>query len=168
MITLTGANMIEVSFYHLSKQTVDAALRALLERARGRGWRTVVQAASAARLKKIDAYLWSWPRDSFLPHGGVSDPDPASQPIYLTCDDTDNPNSAEIRFFVEGVALAPVLDSAAAPTQRAALIFDGSDSAELEDARAQWRELREAGYPLVYYQQNDDGKWIEKAREPKP
>ena len=30
------------------------------------------------------------------------------------------------------------------------------------------RELREAGYPLVYFQQNDDGKWIEKAREPKP
>lgn len=160
--------MIEVSFYHLTGRTVDMALQALLERARGRGWRSVVQAASAARLKQIDVYLWSYRRESFMPHGGAADPDPASQPIYLTCEDDDNPNAAEIRFFVESVALAPVLESEAAPTKRAALLFDGADAAELQDARAQWRELREAGYPLVYYQQNDDGKWIEKAREPKP
>lgn len=160
--------MIEVSFYHLTGRTVDSALQALLELARGRGWRAVVQAASASRLKKIDEYLWSYRRDSFLPHGGATDHDPTSQPVYLTCDDNDNPNSAEIRFFIEGAALAPVLDGASAPTVRAAILFDGNDAAELEDARSQWRELREAGYPLVYYQQNNDGKWIEKAREPKP
>lgn len=167
MVTFPGAVMIEVFFYHLSERKVDSALQLLLERARGRGWRAVVQAASAARLKKIDAYLWSYSRDSFLPHGGSADPDPKSQPIYLTCDDDENPNSAEIRFFIEGVAIAPVLDGMSAPSMRAALLFDGADEAELEDARAQWRELRDAGYPLVYYQQTDDGKWIEKAREPK-
>lgn len=160
--------MLEVSFYHLTGRTVESALQALLERARGRGWRAVIQTASAARLKKIDEYLWSYRRDSFLPHGGAGDPDPASQPIYLTCEEDDNPNDAEIRFFIEGVAIAPVLDSASAPTARAAILFDGSDAAELDDARTQWRELREVGYLLVYYQQNSDGKWIEKAREPKP
>lgn len=160
--------MIEVAFYHLTARTVESALQTLLERTRALGWRAVVQAASEGRLKKIDEYLWSWRRDSFLAHGTSRDPDPASQPIYLTCDDTENPNSADIRFFLESAALAPVLESDAAPTTRAALLFDGADAAELEDARTQWRELREAGYPLVYYQQNDDGKWIEKAREPKP
>jgi DNA polymerase-3 subunit chi len=160
--------MIEVSFYHLTSRTVDSALQALLERVQGRGWRAVVQASSSARLKQIDEHLWSYRRESFLPHGGAADPDPVSQPIYLTCKNDDNPNAAEIRFFVEGVALAPVLESDAAPTTRAALIFDGEDSTELQDARAQWRELRDAGYMLVYYQQNDDGKWVEKAREPKP
>lgn len=160
--------MIEVSFYHLTGRSVESALQALLELSRGRGWRAVVQAASLGRLKKIDEYLWSYRRESFFPHGGATDPDPASQPVYLTCEDDDNPNGAEIRFFVEGVALAPVLDGVAAPTIRAAILFDGADAAELEDARAQWRELREAGYKLVYYQQNDDGKWMEKAREPKP
>lgn len=143
-------------------------MQTLLERARARDWRAVVQAASPARLKKIDAYLWSWRPDSFIPHGDASDPDPASQPIYLTCDDNENPNNADIRFFVEGVALAPVLDGPAAPTARAVIIFDGDDPAEREDARAQWRELRDAGYSLIYYQQTDDGKWIEKAREARP
>lgn len=160
--------MIEVSFYHLTARTVESALQTLLERSQARGWRSVVQAVSAARLKKVDEHLWSYRRDSFLAHGTSNDPDPASQPIYLTCDDTENPNGADIRFFMESAALAPVLESEAAPTTRAALLFDGADSAELEDARAQWRELREAGYSLVYYQQNDDGKWVEKAREPKP
>lgn len=160
--------MIEVSFYHLTGRTVESALLALLERSRGRGWRAVVQAASVARLKKIDEYLWSYRRDGFFPHGGANDPDPGTQPVYLTCEDDDNPNDSEIRFFVEGVALAPVLDGVSAPTIRAAILFDGADEAEVEDARAQWRELRDSGYKLVYYQQNHDGKWIEKAREPKP
>ena len=111
--------MIEVAFYHLTARTVESALQTLLERTRARGWRAVVQAASEGRLKKIDEYLWSWRRDSFLAHGTSRDPDPASQPIYLTCDDTENPNSADIRFFMESAALAPVLESDAAPTTRA-------------------------------------------------
>jgi len=160
--------MAEVAFYHLTARSVDSALPSLLERSLARGWRAAVQVATAGRRQHLDAWLWSWRPDSFLPHGGAADPDPSSQPIYLTCEDNENPNAAEIRFFVESVALAPVLESDAAPTTRAALLFDGADAAELQDARAQWRELREAGYPLVYYQQNDDGKWIEKAREPKP
>ena len=167
-LTQASVAMIEISFYHLTVRTVESALQTLLERTHARGWRAVVQAASDTRLKKIDEYLWSWRRDSFLAHGTARDPDPASQPIYLTCDDAENPNNADIRFFTEATALAPVLESDAAPKSRAALLFNGMDAAELEDARAQWRELREAGYPLVYYQQNDDGKWIEKAREPKP
>jgi len=33
--------------------------------------------------------------------------------------------------------------------------------------RAQWKELRDLGYSLVYHQQSEGGGWEEKAREPK-
>ena len=158
--------MAEVAFYHLTARAVDSALPPLLERSLARGWRSVVQAASAARLQQLDAWLWSWRDESFLPHGAARDPDPATQPIYLTCEG-DNPNDAEVRFFLECAPVAPVLGSAGAPRLRAALLFDGNDSAELADARAQWKDLRELGHSLVYYQQGEDGRWIEKAREPK-
>jgi len=158
--------MPEIAFYHLTRSTVARTLPTLLERSRARGWRAVVQAASDAFIARLDADLWSYRPESFLPHGTKADDAPQTQPIYLTCGD-DNPNDADARFFVEGARLAPVLAGAGAPRQRAALLFDGHDEAELADARAQWKELRDLGYSLVYHQQSEGGGWEEKAREPK-
>jgi len=158
--------MPEIAFYHLTRATVAETLPKLLERSRARGWRAIVQATSEASLAKLDADLWSYRQESFLPHGTKADGAPATQPIYLTCEN-DNPNDADARFFVEAARMAPALAGAGAPRQRAALLFDGRDDDELADARAQWKELRDLGYSLVYHQQSEGGGWEEKAREPK-
>ncbi len=158
--------MPEIAFYHLTRFTVEQTLPTLLERSRARGWRAIVQATSEARLAKLDEDLWAYRQESFLPHGTTADGAPQTQPIYLTCEN-DNPNDADVRFFVEGARLTPALAGAGAPRQRAALLFDGHDEAELADARAQWKELRDLGYSLVYHQQSESGGWEEKAREPK-
>ncbi|MBM3576829.1 MAG: DNA polymerase III subunit chi [Alphaproteobacteria bacterium] len=158
--------MLEIAFYHLTRATVEQTLPTLLERTRARGWRAIVQATSEARLAKLDADLWSYRPESFLPHGTKTDGAQETQPIYLSRED-DNPNDAEVRFFIEGARIARALAGAGAPRERAALIFDGRDEAELADARAQWKELRDLGYSLVYHQQSESGGWEEKAREPK-
>lgn len=158
--------MLEIAFYHLNRKTAAQTLPGLLERSRARGWRAIVQATSEACLARLDEDLWSYRPESFLPHGTKADSAPQTQPIYLTCG-ADNPNDADVRFFVEGARLAPALAGAGAPRQRAALLFDGRDEAELADARAQWKELRDLGYSLVYHQQSEGGAWEEKAREPK-
>ena len=158
--------MAEIAFYHLTTRSIEQTLPILLERSLARGWRVVVQAASPRRLTQLDQHLWSYRPESFLPHGGKADAQPQTQPIYLTCE-TDNPNDADVRFFIEAAQIAPVMAGAGAPRERAALLFSGADEAELADARAQWKELREAGYSLAYHQQDDAGKWVEKAREPK-
>jgi DNA polymerase-3 subunit chi len=158
--------MPEIAFYHLTRFTAAETLPALLERSRARGWRAIVQATSDASLAKLDQDLWSYRPESFLPHGAKADGAPETQPVYLTCEN-DNPNDADVRFFIEGARLAPALAGPGAPRQRAALLFDGRDDAELADARAQWKELRDLGYSLVYHQQSESGGWEEKAREPK-
>ncbi|HXY57512.1 MAG TPA: DNA polymerase III subunit chi [Methylocystis sp.] len=159
--------MTEVCFYHLTRRRLDRALPVLLEKSLARGWRVVVQAESEARVKALDQELWTYEAEKFLPHGCKSDGAAQTQPIYLTAEN-DNPNGADVRFFVGGVIAAPALkDPAAAPKTRAVLMFDGNDEAELSAARAQWKELRGEGFELVYYQENENGGWVEKAREKK-
>jgi DNA polymerase-3 subunit chi len=158
--------MVEIAFYHHQTRRIEDTLPKLLERSLARGWRVVVQATSDRRLAALDQELWGYRPDSFLPHGTKRDPSPETQPVYLTCAD-ENPNGADVRFFVEGAHIAPVLDGAAAPKERAVLLFDGENPDELANARAQWKELRDAGQTLVYQQQDESGRWIEKAREPK-
>lgn len=158
--------MVEISFLHLKTRRVEDALPTLIERSLSRGWRVVVQATSDARLRALDAHLWSYRPESFLPHGGANDPSPETLPIYLTtC--ADNPNDADVRIFVEGAVMPSVLEGEAAPRRRAVLLFDGDNADDLANARAQWKELREAGKTLVYQQQDESGRWVEKAREPK-
>ena len=151
--------MVEIAFYHLTRRSPEQALPVLLERSLARGWRVVVQAMSEQGLKRLDELLWSYRPESFLPHGKKSDGEPQSQPIYLTLDG-DNPNAADARFFLEGARIAPVLAlSAAAPRERAVLIFDDG---ERDAARAQWKELLASGARLTYWQENEDGKFEKK------
>ncbi|HXZ16880.1 MAG TPA: DNA polymerase III subunit chi, partial [Roseiarcus sp.] len=153
--------------YHLTRRRLDRALPTLLEKSLSRGWRVVVQAESETRVKALDKALWEFDAEKFLPHGTKADYAPQSQPIYLTAEG-DNPNGADVRFFLGGVTAAPALkDPAAAPKTRAVLIFDGNDELQLSAARAQWKELREEGFELVYYQENEAGGFVEKRREKK-
>ena len=158
--------MPEIAFYHHTKRKIEETLPTLIEKSLARGWRVVVQASTQERVKRLDEYLWSYRPESFLPHGTKADASPETQPVYLTCE-RDNPNSADARFFLGGAPLAPVLAGDASPRERALLLFSGEDEEELEAARAQWKELKEAGYALAYYQQDASGRWVEKAREPK-
>ena len=66
---------------------------ALLEKSLERGWRVVVQASSEERVDALDAHLWTWRDDFFLPHGTARQGGGPHQPILLTVSD-DNPNGA--------------------------------------------------------------------------
>jgi DNA polymerase-3 subunit chi len=154
---------MEIAFYHLSKARVDQALPILLERTLAKGWRAIVQTNNDARVSKLNQDLWAYKPESFLPHGVKSDPDLNSLPIYLTASN-DNPNASDVRFFIDGVEMQDILQSVAAPKERAIFLFDGVNEDELKAARDQWRMLKDAGFSLVYYQQSEQGNWLEKHR----
>jgi DNA polymerase-3 subunit chi len=158
--------LVDISFYHHQTRKIDDTLPTLLERSLARGWRVVVQASSEQRLAALDQLLWAYRPESFLPHGTKRDASPETQPIFLTCAE-ENPNGADVRLFVEGAQIAPILAGDAAPRERAVLLFNGEDEGELANARAQWKELRDSGRTLIYWQQGESGGWVEKAREPK-
>ena len=68
-------------------------LPTLLEKSLERGWRVVVQAPSEERVDALDAHLWTYRDDDFLPHGTYRESEAAMQPVLLTVND-HNPNGA--------------------------------------------------------------------------
>ncbi|HYW60635.1 MAG TPA: DNA polymerase III subunit chi, partial [Xanthobacteraceae bacterium] len=93
--------MTEMLFYHLQGQPLERVLPTLLERSLERGWRVVVQSSSEERVEALDAQLWTFRDDSFLPHGTYRESSAADQPILITVGD-DNPNGAAVRFLIDG------------------------------------------------------------------
>jgi len=146
--------MTEVLFYHLQNRSLEQVLPSLLEKSLSRGWHVVVQAASEERIDALDAHLWTYRDDSFLPHGTSRDLEAAAQPILLTVKD-NNPNGATVRFLIDGVALP----EDASAYQRLVLIFDGEDADAVAAARERWREVKAAGFEATYWQPDENGNW---------
>ena len=149
--------MTEIYFYHLERQPLEKALTTLLERSVGRGWNAVVQASSSERVDALDTLLWTYAEDSFLPHGTAKDGHPELQKVFLTTGD-ENPNEAQVRFLVDGAGLPDVSDYA-----RAVYMFDGRDEAAVTEARLQWKAAKGLGHALSYWQQDDNGRWVNRA-----
>jgi DNA polymerase III subunit chi len=147
--------MTEVLFYHLKGQTLEQVLPPLLQKSLERGWRVVVQASSDERVDALDAHLWTWRDDAFLPHGTARDPEAAEQPIVLTAS-SENPNGAAVRFLVDGANLAGV----AGNYQRIVLLFDGDDPEAVEMARMQWSEAKTNGAEVTYWKADENGRWL--------
>lgn len=149
--------MTEVLFYHLQRQPLEGVLPQLLEKSLERGWRVVVQ-ATEERLEALDAHLWTYREDAFLPHGVWRDPQAREQPILLTVND-DNPNAAGVRFLLDGVPVP----ADAANYERIVLLFDGEDPDAVAAARARWQEAKAQGFEVTYWQADETGRWQKKA-----
>jgi DNA polymerase III subunit chi len=150
--------MTEILFYHLKGQTPEQVLPSLLAKSLERGWRVVVQASSDERVEALDAHLWIWREDTFLPHGTWRDAEAAEQPIVLTVND-ENPNGATVRFLVDGASMA----GSGAGYERIVLLFDGDDPDAVEAARLRWSEAKAAGAEVTYWQADEQGRWRRQA-----
>jgi DNA polymerase-3 subunit chi len=149
--------MTEILFYHLQRHPLERVLPALVEKSLERGWRVIVQAASEERIEALDAHLWVFRDDSFLPHGTWREAEAADQPVLLTVHD-GNPNGAAVRFLLDG---APV-PADAGNYERIVLLIDGNDPDAVAAARERWSEGRAKGFEVTYWQADENGRWQRK------
>jgi DNA polymerase III subunit chi len=149
--------MTAIMFYHLEHKSWDQVLPGLLLKSRERGWRCVVQVGSADRVAEVSELLWKSDADDFFAHGTKADGRPERQPIWLTAE-AENPNSATVKFFIEGAATGDV-----AALSRAVTLFDGQDEAAVAFARVEWKRLKEEGHDITYYQQDENLRWVDKS-----
>jgi DNA polymerase III subunit chi len=147
----------EVLFYHLTESKLEDALPPLLEKSVERGWTVAVQTRDPERRDALEAHLWIYRDDSFLPHGTDEGVSPDRQPVLLTVQ-PDNLNAASVRFLVDGAEPPEALDY-----DRVVFVFDGYDATQLDAARAQWKKLKGEGHQLTYWQQTPEGRWEKKA-----
>ena len=150
--------MTEIRFYHLQRRKPEEALPALLEEALEQGLKTVVEAPVREWIEALDERLWTYSDESFLPHGSARDGEPETQPIFLTTGD-DNPNGAGLRILLAGARAAPILEGQPTAYQRIVILFDGADDDARAEARAQWAELKAAGYAPSYWREGETGGW---------
>ena len=149
--------MAEIGFYHLQSTSLDRALPGLLAKAVKSGLRAVVLAGSPERVEALDAALWTYDPDSFLPHGTKTTGSATEQPIWLTETD-ENPNGAAFLVLLDDMESGRLADY-----RRIAYMFDGNDGAAVEAARARWTLYKSQGHALVYWQQGDAGGWQQKS-----
>jgi DNA polymerase III subunit chi len=154
--------MTEVLFYHLQDMTLENVLPPLLEKSLERGWRVVVQSTSPERADALDAHLWTYRDDSFLPHAiwraGAGDAgragDAQDQPIVLAIEE-GNPNRANVRFLVDNAALPADCEA----YDRLVLVFNGNDDEALAAARGVWKDCKARGFEATYWQADERGRW---------
>jgi DNA polymerase-3 subunit chi len=147
--------MTEYRFYHLERSPLERVLPKMLETALQREWRAVVIAGSEDRVEALNALLWVYNKDGFLPHGSKRDGYAEMQPVWLTAVD-ENPNGAHVAFLVDGTTLS---DPSA--FRLCCELFDGNDEEARVKAREHWRAAKAAGHEVTYWQQTDKG-WEQK------
>jgi DNA polymerase-3 subunit chi len=146
----------EVWFYHLERTALEQVLPELLEKTLGRGWRAKVRSMDPSKLEALDALLWTYRDESFLPHGLASEPHAERQPVLLS-DRDETPNGAEALFVVDGDP------GDLAGHTRCVLIFDGRQEVALTEARRLWTRYRKAGHPVTYWRQSETRGWEKQA-----
>jgi DNA polymerase III subunit chi len=126
----------------------------LLEKSLERGWRVAVQSTSEERADALDAHLWTYREDSFLPHATWRAGDAEDHPIMLVVEES-NPNRANVRFLVDNAPLPA--DSGV--YDRLVLVFNGDDADALAAARHAWSDCKARGFDVTYWQADERGRW---------
>ncbi|PWE17339.1 DNA polymerase III subunit chi [Marinicauda salina] len=149
--------MTELWFYHLERASVDEALPELLHKLLERGGRALVVSPDENRIESLDARLWTWRDDSFLPHGLATGADAARQPVLLA-GEPRNVNQASMLFCLDG-ADPGEMDG----WERVVVMFEDADPASVSKARDLWRGSKDAGVSVSYWRQSPEGRWEKKA-----
>jgi DNA polymerase-3 subunit chi len=136
-----------VDFYHLSASPLERVLPAICEKLLA-GEERLLVVAEEGLLATLDEQLWTYTKDSFLPHGRSGE----NQPILLS----PEPVAAN---GARNIALADGVWRDEALTFDRAFYFFGSES--LDAARTAWRALRgREGVESRYWKQVD-GRWVQ-------
>lgn len=127
----------------------------LLEKAYETGKKIVIKVGTEERVEFLNAQLWTFSDEAFIPHGSKKDGNADRQPIWLTAGD-DVPNQAEMLFLVD--------DAAASLEQigrfeRVFNLFDGNAAEAVDKARSFWKEIKASAHDCHYWKQNSAGRW---------
>jgi DNA polymerase-3 subunit chi len=138
-----------VDFYHLGASPLERVLPSICEKVMASGGRLLV-VAEEEMLPRLDEQLWTYAKDSFLPHGTAR---ADSQPILLSVEPAPANGAANVAL-ADGHWREEALGF-----ERCFYFFDG---ARLDEARSAWRGLKgKAEVEPRYWKQDDHGKWVQ-------
>lgn len=150
--------MVEHWFYHLEQSPLEQVLPDILEKTYAKKWRALVKVGHLlgepkAELRRLDEFLWSYKKDSFLPHGRDDEPMADKQPVLFSID-AQSPDGADVVILIGGAEMPDV-----STATRCITILNGNDDQDKAVARARWKQAKDAGLSVAYWKQDDYGKW---------
>lgn len=143
---------MQVDFYHLADITIERVLPPLAEKLLAKGERLLIVAADDGQATRLDADLWTYAPDSFLPHGRAGEAGEGDQPVLIAIT-TDSTNGARNLLIADGLWRDEALGF-----DRAFYLFD---AATIDGARAAWRALGTRDDVVRRYWKREDGRWRE-------
>lgn len=149
--------MTDIRFYHLQKQTLDQALPLIIEKAFSAGYKIITRLSSSQEVERMNALLWNYKANAFLPHGSQKNGNASKQPIWLTAEN-DNPNNANVLVLTQGM-----LEENMSNYDLCCEMLDGHDDNAIKEARSRWKTYQEAGHNVTYWHQSESGSWEKKA-----
>lgn len=141
--------MNEYSFYALKNTTIEKTLPRLLEKIYNAGLKVHVLCQNDDQLKALDASIWTFSSNAFVPHGSIYDPQDthAEHPIFLSLDQ-NIVNTASVFLSLQPIPLQGF--------QKIIYFFDlYQDGAQLFEKHYQSLLLQKA----TYWQQTETGGW---------
>jgi len=151
--------MSEIRFYHLTRSPLWVTLPVLLEKSLQRGWRVLLHCGASVQMDFLDDMLWKSNPDSFIPHGLEGAKNAADQPVLLG-KSGENLNNANVLMLLEG---AHCLPDEMAKYEITCVFFNGNDPAALDIARSDWKAVNAAKLRAVYWAQDENGAWMQRA-----
>lgn len=146
---------MQVDFYHLTRSPLERVLPRIAQKVLDEGGRLLIVAGEAAARAKLDALLWSYSPESFLPHAQAGAGEDSLQPVLI----------AEAPQAGNGARNIALADGA---WREESLGFDRVfhffDEDRIAEARAAWKGLADReGIERRYWKQNDAGRWEQAA-----
>lgn len=135
--------MTRVDFYSNARDKLDI-VRKLVSKSRETGQCVLVRATDARLAEDLDAYLWTHPALSFLPHVRAGHPRAPETPVLIG-DDPDTLASADVLINLERDT----------PTYfgrfERLLEVVGCDAEDIQAGRARYKFYKDRGYDLKHH-----------------
>lgn len=156
---------IPIAFYHTIGDTpaaLDNVLPPLLEKALKGHNKILLITPTPARQQRLDETLWSYAEPAFLPHGKLSDPKPALQPVLIVTAEDDFASHLEGRIPVLLAGAESALPAITATNPTRILYLFTASASDVERGRTLFKTLKGQGHAMSYHQQTATG-WEKKA-----
>ena len=146
---------MQVDFYHLTTTPIERALPGIAERVLSGGGRLLVVSDSEPQRSALDAALWTYKPDSFLPHAQAGGQNDGDQPVLIG----NTPHAANGARFV-ALADGAWRDEALGFDR----VFHFFDDDSVAAARLAWKRLTDRdGVERRYWKQDERGRWEQAA-----
>ena len=154
--------MTDIIVYEFANSDPKQAVPGLLKKCLEQQWKVVIQCASEEVRDELNYLLWTFDKESFLPHGTESDGYSEKQPVYLTCKN-ENPNGSKAKLLF-GTVVASEVESIS-EFDRYMIFISGNDQNLVTASNEFCTQLVKSGHQAKYRQQNSKGGWNERVIE---